>query len=330
LGYCKDNKMLKWINCWDEDFLNGYKKTLNLKVPKAESMLCWGMGGSGIGGRILEDIASFAGSKQVSGNGGYSIPNWVNSDTLFISISYSGNTEETLTALNTALDKRTKILALTSNGILEELAQKHNFDHIKLQPGRAPRANLSEMLGVLLGIAERGDFIQYSLEKAEKDKNNIKNYLNQDLTYLKRVAEEVSKRDIVFIGNEKFKSVGLRWVTQLNENAKKQAEHIWLPEMNHNFVVGKIKDNQSFIFFALEKFESEKDKKRRLITEKILREENENITIHSISIDEENYISAILKLLIYSDMFSIFTAEHLDEDPLPIKPIEKLKNLMSG
>lgn len=330
MGYCKDNIMEKWINQWGEDLSSGYRKSAELTIDPCSLMLCWGMGGSGIGGRIITDIANHQGRKPVISSGGYRLPNWVNRNVLFVSVSYSGNTEETINAFEQAVKTGAKILVLTSGGELKKFADQYQLEMLQLQSGRAPRANIGEIMGVMLGIAEKAHILDIDRLYIQKLTEEINQALDQPFDWLDRISQQARQRNIFIVVPEKFSAVGLRWVTQLNENAKIPAQTLILPEMNHNFIVGRITQPSLFIFLTPEKFETRREIKRKSVTRKVLLQEHDNLKIEEIKITGFDYISTYIKMLVQGDVFSLKMAERLDEDPLPIEMIDKLKKMMKG
>ena len=125
-------KMNNYIN----DFTNhlsealsiGEKTLLTTTKKEINNILICGLGGSGIGGTILSDIVNDKIAVPIIISKDYSIPNFVNSHTLVIVSSYSGNTEETIYALEKCQNKRAEIIIITSGGKLSVIAEKNNYN----------------------------------------------------------------------------------------------------------------------------------------------------------------------------------------------------------
>ena len=111
-----------------------------------------GLGGSGIGGTIISEIAANQCPVPVSINKDYFLPEFVNEETLVIVSSYSGNTEETLCAMEIAMKRGAKIVCITSGGKVLEMAQDNKFDHIIVPGGMPPRSCLGYSFTQLLYI----------------------------------------------------------------------------------------------------------------------------------------------------------------------------------
>jgi len=222
----KKELMLEWINSWSDDFFNGFNKKIGINKDFSE-IVFWGMGGSGIGGRVLSDISNKCGNKIIFGGGGYNIPNWVDNNTLFVCVSYSGNTEETISAYKQAKDKNAVLVIVTAGGFLKEEALKFNYKMIELQKGRAPRANIGEMIGVLLSIAVSAKFIKLSDKEAEQIDLKLRQYvISKELEDNLAISDEIWDKNLYIISKENFASTGYRLACQFNENAKKTAKCI--------------------------------------------------------------------------------------------------------
>lgn len=320
--------MWDWINAWPVDLKKGYFKTGELELTGIGSVIFWGMGGSGMVGKIMADMSSEMGSKPVFSSGGYSLPNWISEDDLFIPVSYSGNTEETLESFDKAVLKRVRLISMSSGGKLAQRAGANNFINLPLQEGRAPRADLPEMLGISLSICEKAGVFYSMADKLERAVSSAVSVLEERKREIKELAQKTFGSNLYIIAPEKMKSVSYRWVCQINENSKKRAQGLWLPEMNHNFVVGGVPENSVFIYLVQKISDDEKNQKRRQGTSALMKEMAENFTFFEIELAGEDYFSSYVESLVCGDLYSYFLAEFLDVDPLPISAIDKLKSFM--
>ena len=107
---------------------------------KIDNIVISGMGGSAIYGNILQELFRDRIDITIYVNRQYDLPKWANKNTLVISQSYSGNTEETLSAFKHACQKHCKIIAISSGGKLEEFCEKREIPFIKIPSGIQPRA----------------------------------------------------------------------------------------------------------------------------------------------------------------------------------------------
>ncbi|MBN1619244.1 SIS domain-containing protein [candidate division WOR-3 bacterium] len=321
--------MWNWISKWPEDIAGGYEKTMKAQVPVAEHIAIWGMGGSGIMGRIMTDISGEIGRKPVFSGGGYAVPSWIDDKTLFIPVSYSGNTEETLDSFDMAAEKKAKIISLASGGKLMEKSVERNILCLDMQKNRPPRANLPQMIGMGTAICEKSGVFPSMRENIRKASLSVEKLFDERTDEIKDLAALTAKDNIFIVSPEKVKSAASRWACQINENAKKRAEALWLPEMNHNFVVGGIPENSSLIYLIQNCSDLAKDSVRRRATSDLFRDFSQDFKPFEVHFEGEDYFSSYMESLAFGDIYSLFLAEILGVDPLPIEAIDRLKSFMS-
>lgn len=205
-----------------------------------------GLGGSAIGGDLLRVYATRKLPVPVVVNRDYDLPEFVGEDTLVFAVSYSGNTEETLSAYDQAKAKGATVVAITSGGRLKELAQQDGFQVIHVPTGFAPRAatgflfiptlRVLEKLGFLSGVTQE---IEDVVERLKQLRENLKPEVPVDQNPAKQMALKLFNRIPVIWGSSgTTEVVAQRWKGQINENAKAPAYWNVLPELNHNEVVG--------------------------------------------------------------------------------------------
>ena len=127
------------------------------------NILILGMGGSAITGLLFKEILAHKLSITVNVNQGYTIPKWVNENTLIIACSYSGNTEETLTGLDKCLSKTSKIICFSTGGKLIDIANKNNNDFVLMPKGLQPRAALGYSFTLMLILFNKIGLIKDSI-----------------------------------------------------------------------------------------------------------------------------------------------------------------------
>lgn len=216
--------------------LNNYVRH-NLNIDNFNNIVICGLGGSGIAGRIIKSFFYDVSPVPVEVISDYSLPYYVNESTLVIISSYSGNTEETLSLYIQAVEKHAVILAITTGGILKELAEENNVQVYLSEPGFQPRMALGYSLTYLCLIF------------SELMRQNIQNNLKSLLMSLKNTAffkDEAQKLLSAFEQNLGLKQIiitdpptypiGIRFAQQLQENAKTEAFVHEIPEANHNVI----------------------------------------------------------------------------------------------
>jgi glucose/mannose-6-phosphate isomerase len=198
-----------------------------------------GLGGSGIGGRIAAQAVATEAICPIEVYSNYYLPAYVGKGSLVIASSYSGNTEETLAAMQQALDKGARVVCITSGGSMLDIAKAKGLDHIVIPGGNPPRTMLAYSLTqqfILLkhfGVIN-SDFtasISRAAEQLKADQEAI-------MAAGKDLAEKLFGKRAIIYSEASTEAVCIRFRQQLNENSKELCWHHAIPEMNHNELVG--------------------------------------------------------------------------------------------
>ncbi len=274
-----------------------------------------GMGGSGIAGKIFSELYSGVPIVNVDD---YRIPDFVDSSTLFIPMSYSGNTEEVLSATAQALKKGAEVVAFTSGGRLSEISKRV----IKLPKGLQPRSSLGYMLLPL---------IRTFLDPQEEILDNAAGLLDEmdgDNSYIREEAEHIYREKAipVIYGFSPYRNVAYRWRTQFNENSKVLAASSYFPELDHNEIVPLPSTYRSeiFRFYTFDCDMPEAIRKRIDATESV-----GGIKINRIEARGKSVIERLFYLIHYGDYLSYHLSIVRGKDPRDVTPIEKLKKMIS-
>src|SRR3989339_832692 len=282
---------------------------------KIKQLVVAGMGGSAIAGDILGSLLREKAPFPVFVNRSYYSPAFVDKETVFFAISYSGNTEETLGATKEAAKRGAKIICITSGGALKKLAEQHGFPFYLIPAGFQPRAALPYLLAPILNAVK-------ALGLAELKEKELQE------TLAKQTAQKLlGKTPLVFASVGITDSVGLRFKTQLNENSKIMAAINLFPELNHNEIVAlaALKRNQhnySLLFLRDEK-DSERIKKRMEITKSLIG--NQLGGVNQIWSKGKSRLARILSLIYLGDFVSVYLAILQGIDPTPVEAITRLK-----
>ena len=216
------------------------ESSLQKKTNKSFSnILICGLGGSGIGGTIVKDLISKDVSIPIETSKGYDVPGFVNENTLVIACSYSGNTEETLSALNKCLEKNAEVAIVCSGGKLKDLALEKDLNHIIIPGGHPPRAMFGYGFTQLFFVLDNYGIINESFKVDFKKAISL---INTEEEEIKKTALDISKKlfkttPIIYVADG-FEGVAVRLRQQINENSKMLCWHHVVPEMNHNELLG--------------------------------------------------------------------------------------------
>ncbi|HEU5289364.1 MAG TPA: bifunctional phosphoglucose/phosphomannose isomerase, partial [Cyclobacteriaceae bacterium] len=217
-------------------------QSLDLVRPGSDirNIVIAGMGGSGIGANLVESLTFGRIPIPITVCKSYNIPQFVSPHTLFVASSYSGNTEETIAALNKALLKRAHCIVISSGGKILDIAREYNLFYIQLPGGSpSPRAMLGFNMIALLSLLYHTNLIGAAFIK--ETENSIE-HLNRSEKAIQTEAEIIAKKlkgkfPIIYC-DSRLQAMALRFQQQLNENSKQLAHVNTFPEMNHNELVG--------------------------------------------------------------------------------------------
>lgn len=299
----------------------------SLVQPKNElrNIVVCGMGGSGIGGKIIGQWFSDQLRIPFTSIQDYKLPAFVDKHSLVIASSYSGNTEETLAAVQKALEVKAHIVAICSGGKLFDLSKRENFDAIVVPGGKPPRAALAYSLVQLVNI-----LIQLKLVNKES-MNDFKisaDYLEKNSVAIKKEAKEIAnfigEGTPIFYSSSDFEGIAIRARQQLNENAKTLCWHHTIPEMNHNELVGWSGGTPNLRpIFIQNKSIHARNLFRFNVSKDVMKEKCNGVytfsTIGDTKIQESLYAIHLL------DWASWYLSQLKKEDPMAIPVIDYLK-----
>ena len=318
--HCYHDLMTISINEDTKNFLGMFEKKINIKNNSYQNkIVISGMGGSGIGGRIMETIAQYENIGEIFSWNNYGIPEWVAPDDNIICISYSGNTAETLSAAKSAHELGCNIEVITTGGKLGNLADNNNWNKTIIEEGHQPRAALPLLLKPLL----------YKLNIPKID-NIVREVTKQnyDKKKIDKIASKFTDKVPCIYTEPLMEPAGYRWRCQIQENAKQLAFHHVIPEMNHNEIVGWTSSNPKMIPVLIRKLNEEEEIRNRF--EALKNTAWKNTYIEEIFVNSENNLAKIMEAVFIGDLVSIKLAKLNDVDPTPVDVIENLKNELGG
>lgn len=319
------------------DFTGQLKEALkiaqNAKITpldkKIDNVVVTGLGGSGIGGTILTDWCKETCPVPIVTNKDYHLPGFAGENTLVVVSSYSGNTEETIQTAKEALKKGATVVAVTSGGELQKMAQKHGFDVIVVPGGNPPRGMLVYSLIQLLAYFNAFGLFKIDLEQTVDEITDLVNEHESEIQNQAREAAHFLYQSSPYIYTvEGYAGLGVRTRQQINENAKMLCNAHVIPEMNHNELVGWAghpKDIAVLIFRNED--EDSRNIKRVEINEEIMRRyTNKILQVHSKG---SNRVVRTFYHIHFGDWLSIYLAELNNVDPVEIEVINYLKGELS-
>ena len=304
-----------------------------------ESLLIMGMGGSGVAGDVLKLLSNSVASTEVTVVKNYVIPsNLIKKKPFCLFISYSGNTEETISGLDEAIANNFNWAVISSGGKLIDLAKSHQKEYIQIPSGLQPRAAfgyLVQAVSIILDNNENTDFVHQLYEAGTYLNELLEDAKDSEIeqlanTYSKKI---MNKTCVIYGGTEVTELVSSRWKTQINENSKSKAFIGSMPEVHHNEILSWEADRNGsmenfIVIFLRSPFEHPQIKKRFKLTEKLL---GDKVEILNISTKESNNkLKILMELVLLGDLLSICLADYLKMVPEDIDTIEELKKLLEG
>ena len=297
-----------------------------------------GMGGSAIGGNVNRMLLRDELSVPIYVSRNYKIPAWADKHTLVIASSYSGGTEETLSAMTDALEKGCQICGITTGGKLKDVLQENDCDTVVIPAGLQPRAALAysfvPMLYLLKGFGLVASDIDQNLKKTAdllvSVRDNYSRAGDDNATWL--LAKSVyATIPIIYGETESTAVVAMRWRGQFSENGKMLAFHNELPELNHNEIVGWENNPELFnhlsIIWLKDKSDQERVSMRQDVTGTILKSVTKNQ--YEVAVSGASHFERLLHLIHYGDWVSLWCAYFHETDPSPVEKISNLKDQLS-
>lgn len=264
---------------------------------------------------------------------GYDLPAYVSRNTLVIASSYSGNTEETISALGQAEKLGAQLGVIASGGHLIDVAVGYNISHVNLPDGLQPRMAVIYNLRALLALLENFSLIHGKLEEVD----TLSGWLGRESAawgpevptednYAKQLAELAVGKTPVFYGGALTAPVAYKWKISWNENAKNLSFWNEYPEFNHNEFMGWTShpvDKPFVVFDLISSFEHSQILKRFEISDRLLSGKRPKSTV--VNLAGDSLIAQLLWGSIFADYVSIYVAILNGVDPTPVDLIEKLK-----
>ncbi|AJF61854.1 TPA: bifunctional phosphoglucose/phosphomannose isomerase [Candidatus Woesearchaeota archaeon] len=296
---------------------------MNFQKEFVESIVVIGMGGSGYTGDLLKAyLNDVAIPVHVVKN--YNLPKFIGRKSLIFAISYSGNTEETISAYRTAIRRGCNIISISSGGKLKELAELNKNPHISIPGGIQPRLSTPYLFISVLNVLSYSGIIEDQGELVKKCVAELESSAGSIEKTGKELAGKYRNKIPIIYSAQEFFCIAEKWKTDINENAKTHAFYNVLPEFNHNEICAYQYNQEIFkpLILSYDDYHP-KIKKRIGIFRKLLKE-------YKVPVAEVNFVGNTLLARLFSSIwmglfFAYYLAMEYDRDPTPVEIIEKLK-----
>lgn len=303
----------------------GRAASFHIPDKKLDNVVISGLGGSGIGGKIVSQIVAENCALPITCTNDYVLPAFVNERTLVIISSYSGDTEETVAAFLEARRKGAEIACITSGGKIAAFAKEYGLNCILIPGGNPPRSMFGysavQQFFVLRAYGLTDDSFERSVENSIR---LIEENIDEIRATSRDVAKKIVNRIPVLYSEAQYEGLAIRWRQQINENSKMLCWHHVFPEMNHNELVGWTGgDNRVAVLLIRNEDDHQRSQIRMELCKKLMGEKCD--TIIELWSKGSNRIERTFYLNHLGDWLSIDLAELRNEDPVAIPAILYLK-----
>jgi glucose/mannose-6-phosphate isomerase len=334
--------MLDHLHGFPEQCQKAWEKVLKFELPheytRISNVVIVGMGGSAIGADIVRRLALAESKLPVWVHRDYGLPAFVDASTLVIASSYSGNTEETLSAFTKSLGTRSKKLVITSGGKLKHLAEQEGIPAFMIDYQAPPRATFPHNFIPLVGIFQKlgllGDKsadLQEAVDILKRLSRNLIETRPLASNPAKQLATKLCGHVAVIYGAEILSEVAQRWKTEFNENSKAWAFFESFPELNHNAVVGYEfpLEAKERIFVLMLRSSSLRPRSllRYEVTSKLLAKAG--IAYEVAKARGKSALAQVLSLILFGDYTSFYLAMLNEVDPTSTDAINFVKQYLA-
>ncbi|MSO44166.1 MAG: bifunctional phosphoglucose/phosphomannose isomerase [Thermoleophilia bacterium] len=297
-------------------------------------VLICGMGGSAVAGDLIASAYYERTRVPLVVHRGYYLPGWAGASTLHLLLSYSGETEETLTAAMQALERESPAIAVTSGGKLDGWYGDHGVPIMRIPSGLQPRMALLHMLIPAVVVLSRLGVIPPQEQELDGARDAIAAAIDAygperptEANPAKQLAIRLADKVPVIYGAEVTSGVAFRWKCQFNENAKQPAFWAALPEMNHNEIMGWEKagafgDTAQVVILRDPRQHRQVERRIALTREIIAPHVSDVITIEG---EGDTTLARMIDLVLLGDYVTLYAACLRRVDPEPVDSIGRLK-----
>lgn len=292
-----------------------------------------GMGGSALPALLAKSWPALAVPFEVVRD--YDVPFYVGEQTLFIAASYSGNTEETISALEQAEAKGAQIVVMASGGKLQELAAEKGHPFLLIPKADQPRYAVLAMFRATVDILDRAGLVRgeevpvqfeavaaHVIEASKAWRPEVPAKSNP----AKQLAQELMGKSVVIYASASLFPAAYKWKISCNENAKQVAWCNQLPEFNHNEFIGwaeQPRDKPYAVVDLRSNLDHPRTQKRFELTERLL--SGRRPAPHVVDVQGETHLEQLIWAVTFGDFVTLYLALLNGLDPAPVELVEKLK-----
>ncbi len=329
----------RFVDVFSSAFSEGRKVKLPPEFLSAKMVLGLGMGGSGMGYKLLRSLSQHFGNVPLEIVSDYNLPAYITTSTIVFSTSFSGNTEETLSATEQAVNKKLPVVCLTTGGRLADYAKENHLPLFQFNYPVAPRVGLPYTFGAALGMFVESGLLNLPVSQIESSFDEVRNLMknwqspDSETNPASELAKSLVGKQVFVIGGGIMESVAIRWKGQMNENAKTISFTEPMPEMCHNMILGfqnpASARKESAVVFLTSPFDHPRYAKRYQIIGSLF-EKDGSLVYEAASAAKSSLFSSLLSQIIFGDYVSYYLALLNGVDPVEMERIDYLKQRLSA
>jgi glucose/mannose-6-phosphate isomerase len=324
-------EMKNTILDFPKQFKVGLEKAKDIRVEgKFENIVICGMGGSALPANLLITYLSDL-KLPLYIHRSYNLPLQARQQSLIICISYSGNTEETISAFEEAKKRNLKTIVITTGGKLKELAETYNTPLVLLPSGIQPRSATGYLFSALVKVLSNSGVVKDRSREILETAENLNSAELEDKG--KNLAKKLVGKIPLIYASDNFKALARIWKIKFNENSKIMAFWNYFPELNHNEMESFSIFNFQFSIFKnfhililQDKDDQSQILKRMQLTADLLKEKEAEVDF--VEIEGKNILEKIFNNLLLSDWVSYYLAKEYQVNPEKVELIEEFKRKM--
>lgn len=306
-----------------EQITNGWMLAREHKISNNPSNICiLGMGGSALGGYLLQQYLEQKSPIPVFVIENYQLPEYITKESFVFIISYSGNTEETIDAFLEAKRRKIPMICVSVGGKLKKAALSEKIPHITLNQTIQPRLSVFEQFFVMLKVLQNSNIVQKEDEHVNKLIKNIKESKTQKIG--EALAEKIHEKTPMIYSSQKLFASARVWKACFNENAKTPAFTNYFPALNHNeFESYEYGTEGKYMIIMNTNDELAKMQKRINLTKEFLEKRGAKIT--QLAISGDSYLTKLMSATLLGEWTAYFLAIKKGIDPSPVTMVEEFK-----
>jgi glucose/mannose-6-phosphate isomerase len=325
------SNLLGSIELLDKQCANAWQGVKKIKIPanyrNVENIVISGMGGSALGGHLIQSLFADKLKKPLEVVRGYALPSYVGPKTLVIFSSYSGNTEETLSAARDAKKRKAKIMGLSAGGKLEKFLRDNKYPtyifETTYNPSNQPRTGLGYSIFGQIGLLKKCRVLEVSNQEMEKTLKTLRDKNNSAESFATKLKNKIP----VLVASEFLAGSAHIMANQINENAKTFAAYFELPELNHHLMEGlknpaTNKKNLLFLLLNSNLYLPRNQKRYKILKNVLTKNRIDFVEYFPVA---KNKILQSFETLSFGSYLSFYLAMNYNLDPSPVPWVDFFK-----